>query len=289
MPRPAGAPAPRRRRAPARPERRAPPAARPTRRALREATSLRHLVVRALASCVLEVVQVGAAGGVAEAAPRSGARAQPTASAPPSRVRVDAVAGQGAGERQRLADLARRRRPPPPSPVTLACTAASSSAWSIQAPPPSPRRARAREQRREHRRRRALHAPDDVGDRDRRRRRRGGQRAGDRLVGEVVPGARRVRPVLPPAGERADHQPRVALAQLLRRQAEARQRAGAEALEQHVGAREQAAQRLHRRRLLEVERHALDAGEQQRRERALAARPAAPRRAPGRPRAAPRP
>jgi hypothetical protein len=97
-----------------------------------------------------------------------------------------------------------------------------------------------------------------------------GQRAGEGLVAEVVAGAVGVRPFLPPAGDRADHQPRIATPQVGGRQAEARQGAGAEALHQHVGRQQQVLEALAGRRTLEVEGEALVAGQQHRRQRAAA-------------------
>ena len=87
---------------------------------------------------------------------------------------------------------------------------------------------------------------DQVGDLDRRHRGGRGERPGDRLIGEVVAGPGGVGAVLPPARDRADHQPRVARPQLLGREAEAGERPGPEALDQHVGPREQLRQRLAR-------------------------------------------
>ena len=91
----------------------------------------------------------------------------------------------------------------------------------------------------------------------------------DRLVGEIVAGARRERSRLAVAADRTDHQTRKARTELDRSEPEARQGARAKALDQHVGAGEECQQGLAPALALEVERDALDTGEQELGERAL--------------------
>ena len=109
---------------------------------------------------------------------------------------------------------------------------------------------------------------DQIGHRRRRHVRRGRQQAGQRLVRQVVPGARRLWSVLAVAADRADDQAREPRAQRLGRQVEPRQGAGAEALQQDIGAVEQREQDVSPAAALEVERHALDSRQKELRERA---------------------
>lgn len=78
-----------------------------------------------------------------------------------------------------------------------------------------------------------------------------------------MPGAGGIGAGVSPAGHGADHETGVALAQEIGREAEARQGARPEALQEDIGPLQETAEDLLAVRLLEVERHALDAGEEE--------------------------
>ena len=103
----------------------------------------------------------------------------------------------------------------------------------------------------------SIDAAAEVGDQVQRRDRRPvaiadrPQRAGLRQVVDVVAGRHRQRPVLAPAGDPGEDQPRVDRRALVGPDAESLAGAGPEAVEQHIGLRSQVQQRL--RLVLDVE------------------------------------
>ncbi len=226
------------------------------------AEQLPHLPVHPQGRTVLPPEQVRASRQTAEALPEmrlEGAERQLAAVGG----LVDVVAGEGAGERQPLT----HRLPPSRlgGPGGEVGVEAGVEKGDIDPLPLA--RALPLEEGGEDGGDQAPGA-DLVGDLDGRHRGSRGERPGDRLIGEIVAGPGGVGAVLSPARDRADHQPGVARPQLLRRKSEAGERPRPEALDHHVGPRDQLRQRLAACRSLEIESHALHPGEEDRAERA---------------------
>ena len=116
---------------------------------------------------------------------------------------------------------------------------------------------------RHHHREGAVEPGDHVGERGRRQHRLAVGKAGARRIARhaldqgAEAGPVAVGPVLAPAGDAHDHQARVALVQLGRREAHLFERAGAEILDQHLGGRDQVEQQLAAARRAQAQRDAL--------------------------------
>ena len=227
----------------------------------------------------------GAAGGAAEALPEVGLQGGEGEDVAFGGA-VEVVAGEGAGERQGLADLpGASRLGGPGGEVGVHGGVVEGGVDALPL-----RRCGGARPRRRGWRRPALQAPvrsasGAAGMAVGACRSEG---SGDGLIGEVVAGAGGVGAGLAPAGDRAEDQPRMAGTQLLRREAQARQGAGTEAFEEDVGALQQRLQDRAARRLLEIEGDALDARQQESRQGARRAARAAARGGRDRPASAPR-